>query len=173
MSSSLEHKKAGPRALIAIAVMIGLVGLIYVIDNERFYQWMIAAHVVAIISWMAGLLYLPRLFINHMDADKAGAEIFKGMEHRLLKIIMNPAMISSWALGLWLAFEGGHFFSGWFHAKLLAVVLLSAYHMVLAKAVRVFAVDANVKSQKYWRIVNEVPTLLMIVIVVMVIVKPF
>jgi protoporphyrinogen IX oxidase len=169
------HKKAGLRALIGLAGLIAVVALLYIIDNERFYLWMTAAHVLAIISWMAGLLYLPRLFINHIDAPAGSgtSEVFKGMEHRLLKIIMNPAMILSWLLGLWLGYSGGHFSEGWFHVKLLAVVLMTASHMYMAKAVRLFAADANIKSQKHWRIINEVPTLLMIVIVVLVVVKPF
>jgi protoporphyrinogen IX oxidase len=169
------HKKAGPRALMGLLGLAAIVALLYVIDNERFYLWMTVAHVLAIISWMAGLLYLPRLFINHIDAPigSATSETFKGMEHRLLKIIMNPAMILSWVFGLYLGYTGGHFSEGWFHAKLLAVVLMTASHMYLAKSVRLFAADANIKTQKHWRIVNEVPTVLMIVIVVLVIVKPF
>jgi protoporphyrinogen IX oxidase len=169
------HKKAGPRALMGLLGLAAIVALIYVIDNERFYLWMTAAHVLAIISWMAGLLYLPRLFINHIDAPigSATSETFKGMEHRLLKIIMNPAMVLSWGFGLYLGVAGGHFSEGWFHVKLLAVVLLTASHMYMAKSVRLFAADANTKSQKHWRIVNEVPTVLMIVIVVLVIVQPF
>ena len=174
-TASSGHKKSGPRALMGLAGLAALVGFIYVIDNERFYLWMVAAHVLAIISWMAGLLYLPRLFINHIDAPKGSltSETFKGMEHRLLKIIMNPAMILSWVIGLWLAYDGQHFSEGWFHVKLLAVVLMTASHMYMAKAVRLFAADANVKSQTHWRVVNEVPTVLMIIIVVLVIVKPF
>ena len=175
MSRSDGHKKAGPRALVGLGILVVVIGFLYVIDNERFYLWMVAAHVLAIISWMAGLLYLPRLFINHIDAPVGSltSETFKGMEYRLLKIIMNPAMILSWVIGLYLAYAGGHFTEGWFHVKLLAVVLMTASHMYLAKAVRLFASDANTKSQKHWRIVNEVPTVLMILIVVMVIVKPF
>jgi protoporphyrinogen IX oxidase len=170
-----DHKKAGPRALIGLSGLLAIIGLLYVIDNERFYLWMTAAHVLAIISWMAGLLYLPRLFINHIDAPagSAASEIFKGMEHRLLKIIMNPAMILSWVLGLYLGVAGGHFSEGWFHVKLLAVVLMTASHMYMAKSVRLFAADMNTQTQKHWRIVNEVPTVLMIVIIVLVVVKPF
>jgi protoporphyrinogen IX oxidase len=170
-----DHKKAGPRALIGLGMLVAIIALLYMIDNERFYLWMTAAHVLAIISWMAGLLYLPRLFINHIDTPigSATSETFKGMEHRLLKIIMNPAMILSWALGLYLGVAGGHFSEGWFHVKLLAVMLMTGSHMYMAKSVRMFASDANTKTQKHWRIVNEVPTVLMIVIVVLVIVKPF
>jgi protoporphyrinogen IX oxidase len=169
------HKKAGPRALFGLVVLFSIIALLYLIDNERFYLWMTAAHVLAVISWMAGLLYLPRLFINHIDAPvgSSTSETFKGMEHRLLKIIMNPAMILSWVLGLYLGYAGGHFSEGWFHVKLLAVVLMTASHMYMAKSVRLFANDANTSTQTHWRMVNEVPTLLMIIIIVMVIVKPF
>jgi protoporphyrinogen IX oxidase len=173
--SNSGHKKAGPRALMGLFALVAIIILLYVIDNERFYLWMTAAHVLAIISWMAGLLYLPRLFINHIDAPKGSqtSETLKGMEHRLLKIIMNPAMILSWVLGLYLGYAGGHFTEGWFHVKLLAVVLMTASHMYMAKSVRLFAADANTITQKHWRIINEVPTVLMIIIIVMVIVKPF
>ena len=173
--SAIEHKKAGPRALLGLLGLAAIIVLLYVVDNERFYLWITAAHVLAIISWMAGLLYLPRLFINHMDAPigSPASEAFKGMEHRLLKIIMNPAMMLSWVFGLYLGVVGGHFSEAWFHVKLLAVVLMTASHMYMAKAVRLFASDANTKTQKHWRIINEVPTVLMIVIVVLVIVKPF
>ena len=169
------HKKAGPRAMMGLIVLGAIIVLLYVVDNQRFYLWMTAAHVLAIISWMAGLLYLPRLVINHLDAPagSAMAETFKGMEHRLLKIIMNPAMILSWVLGLYLGYAGGHFTEGWFQVKLVAVILMTVSHMYLAKSVRLFAADANTRPQRHWRIVNEVPTVLMIVIVVMVIVKPF
>jgi len=137
--------------------------------------WVKALHVISIIAWMAGLLYLPRLFVYHAMAEPGSrqSETFKVMEWRLLKFIINPAMIATWVLGLWLAWEGGLFRSGWLHAKLAAVVALSAVHGYLAGAVRRFAEDSNRKSARHWRIVNEIPTLLMIVIVVLVIVKPF
>jgi putative membrane protein len=132
-------------------------------------------HVLAIISWMAGLLYLPRLFVYHADAPRGSelSETFKVMERRLLKAIMTPAMIVAWLAGLWLAYDGGYFSAGWFHAKLACVLALSAAHGYLASAVRAFAEDRNDKLSRHWRIVNEVPTLLMIAIVILVIVKPF
>jgi putative membrane protein len=101
------------------------------------------------------------------------SETFKVMERRLLRVIMNPAMTIAWAVGLWLAWSGGYFMDVWFHAKLACVLGLSAVHGVFAKAVRLFAEDRNEKTPRYWRIMNEVPTLLMIAIVVLVIVKPF
>ena len=139
------------------------------------YDWLKAFHVIAIIAWMAGLLYLPRLFVYHCDAPKGStqSETFKIMERRLLKAIMNPAMIAAWALGLILVWQGGWWRAGWLHGKLLLVLILSGTHGYLARQVRLFAADANTKPQRHWRIVNEVPTLLMIGIVILVIVKPF
>jgi putative membrane protein len=124
---------------------------------------------------MAGLLYLPRLFIYHCDAPRGSAmsETFKIMERRLLEIIMTPAMIVSWALGLWLAYEAGWFKAGWFHGKLALVLALSGVHGYFAGAARAFAEDRNTVSARHWRILNEVPTVLMLGIVVLVVVKPF
>lgn len=135
-------------------------------------------HVIAIIAWMAGLLYLPRLFVYHAGAEVGSetSETLKVMERRLLKFIMTPAMLVSWVLGLWLAFgEGAVQMSSdhWFHAKLLFVVLLSAFHMALAKWRKDFEADRNTHTARFFRIMNEVPTVLMIAIVLLVIVKPF
>jgi putative membrane protein len=139
------------------------------------YLWLKALHVVAIIAWMAGMLYLPRLFVYHCDAPKGSiqSETFKIMERRLLKAIINPAMIAAWVLGLVLVWQGGWLASGWLHAKVALVLGLSAVHGMLAKQVKIFAADRNTRPARYFRILNEVPTLLMVVIVVLVIVKPF
>ena len=139
------------------------------------YDWLKAFHVVAVIAWMAGLLYLPRLMVYHADAAPGSrqSETFKVMERRLLKAITTPAMIASWAFGLILVYQGGWLASGWFHAKLLLVLLLSAYHGLMAGWTRAFAEDRNARPARFYRVMNEVPTLLMIGIVVLVIVKPF
>ena len=139
------------------------------------YLWLKALHIVAVISWMAGLLYLPRLFVYHAVAAPGSeqSETFKVMERRLLKAIMTPAMIVAWAAGLILVWKGGWATAGWLHAKLALVIVLSGAHGYLAARVRAFAEDRNDKSQKFFRILNEVPTLLMLAIVVLVIVKPF
>jgi putative membrane protein len=139
------------------------------------YLWLKAAHVVAIIAWMAGMLYLPRLFVYHSQVppDSPQSATFKIMERRLLKAIINPAMTAAWILGLWLAWDGGLFRQGWLHAKLVLVVAMSALHGYFSAAVRAFAEDRNTRSARYWRMINEVPTLLMIGIVILVIVKPF
>ena len=136
-----------------------------------------AFHIIAIIAWMAGLLYLPRLFVYH-SMSKVGSEqseTFKVMERRLLKGITTPAMLASWVFGLILAFSGVIDWSkdGWFHAKLLLVVLLSAYHGLLAMWTRDFALDRNTRSARFYRIANEIPMLLMIGIVILVVVRPF
>src|SRR3954452_21249374 len=134
------------------------------------YQWLLAFHIIAVIAWMAGMLYLPRLFVYHCDADAGSkqSETFKVMERRLLRAIINPAMIAAWVTGLWLAFEGGFLRSGWLHGKLMLVILLSGVHGIFVRWVRHFAADRNTRSQKFYRIVNEIPTVLMIGIVILV-----
>lgn len=174
-TSAQSGRKAARRAVIAIVVLLVLVALIFWLDPSDLYLWIKAVHVIAIIAWMAGMLYLPRLFVYHSDAEPGSqtSETFKVMERRLLRVIMNPAMTIAWALGLWLAWSGGYFTSGWFHVKLAAVLGLSAVHGYFARAVRLYAEDRNDKTARHWRMINEVPTLLMIAVVIMVIVKPF
>lgn len=132
-------------------------------------------HVLAIIAWMAAILYLPRLFVYHskVAVGSETSELFKVMERRLLKAIMTPAMVVAWVAGLWLAYEAGWFRAGWFHGKLLLVVLLSSVHGYLAAATKRFSRDERPLSERGWRIMNEVPTLLMIGIVILVVAKPF
>src|SRR6185437_7010883 len=136
-----------------------------------------AFHVIAIIAWMAGLLYLPRLFVYHAQS-KIGSEqseTFKVMERRLLRYITTPAMLASWALGLILAFSGAIDWSrdGWFHLKLALVLALSAYSGLLPMWTKDFAEDRNTRRPRSYRIANEIPTLLMIGIVILAIVRPF
>ena len=144
------------------------------------YPWVKAFHVIAVIAWMAGMLYLPRLFVYHCAAEKGSvqSETFKVMERRLLRAIIDPAMIATWLLGLWLAWLGpdshwGWFASGWLQAKLVLVLAMSALHGLFARWVKAFAADANLHSQKFYRIINEVPTILLIAIVILAVVKPF
>lgn len=141
------------------------------------YLWVKAFHVVAVMSWMAGLLYLPRLFVYHtqVEAGSEQSELFKVMERRLMKAIMNPAMIVSVILGLVLMSSYGPeiWQQGWFHAKLVMIVILMGSHIMMGKWRRAFEADENTKSHKFFRVANEVPTLLMIGIVIMVIVQPF
>jgi putative membrane protein len=141
------------------------------------YPWIKALHVIAVIAWMAGLLYLPRLFVYHCDVPRGSAESerFKVMERRLLKQIMTPAMIAVWVLGLLLVATPGvlDWSAGWWHVKLLLVILMTGFQGGLSRWRRDFLEDRNTRSQRFYRIANEIPTLLMVVIVIMVIVKPF
>jgi len=138
------------------------------------YLWIKALHVIAIISWMAGLLYLPRLFVYHAGAGSGPqSETFKTMERRLYRYIMSPAMVVAWLTGLFLAVDGGALSAGWFHVKAVLVLAMTAAHLHDGVLLRLFARDANKHPVRYYRFINEVPTLLMIGIVVLVIVKPF
>jgi protoporphyrinogen IX oxidase len=145
------------------------------------YQWVLAFHIIAVIAWMAGMLYLPRLFVYHCVAEKGSvqSETFKVMERRLLRVIVNPAMVATWLLGLWLAWHVpdsrfGWFGSGWLQAKLVLVLILSALAGLFARWVKDFAADNNRHSQMFYRIINEIPTVMMIAIVLLLaVVKPF
>ena len=137
--------------------------------------WVKAFHIISVIAWMAALLYLPRLMVYH-TATAIGSEqseTFKVMERRLLRAIATPAMIATWVVGLWLASLLGVWSEGWLHAKLALVILLSAYHGLLARWVRQFARDQERRPARTYRIANEVPTIVMIAIVILVVVKPF
>ncbi len=139
------------------------------------YLWLKAFHIIAVISWMASLLYLPRLFVYHTMAKPGSeqSETFKVMERRLLRYIMLPAMIVSWALGIALMLVAHLMTVPWFWAKFVAVLALSAMHGMLARWTRDFSLDRNRHSDKFYRIINEVPTLLMIAIVLLAVLKPF
>jgi putative membrane protein len=128
-----------------------------------------------VIAWMAGLFYLPRLFVYHVDAPKGSqqSETFKVMERRLLKAIINPSMVAVWITGPLLAYGEEAWIDHWLHAKLLFVLILSGFHGYLGGRVRAFANDANDKSARFYRILNEVPTALMLIIVFLVVLKPF
>lgn len=167
--------KAMQRAALAIGIFLVLTGLLFYFAPDNLYLWAKAIHVIAVISWMAGMLYLPRLFVYHADAEPGSvqSETFKVMERRLLRAIINPAMILTWVFGLWLAWKGFAFHGGWLHAKIALVVLMSGVHGYLAGSVRRFAEDRNTKPARHWRLVNEIPTVLMIIIVILVVVKPF
>jgi putative membrane protein len=163
------------RAAVAIAITAALVGLLVLWRPSGLYPWLKAAHVIAIIAWMAGMLYLPRLFVYHCEAEPGSrqSETFKLMERRLLGVIINPAMVASWGLGLWLAWDGGWYAAGWLQAKVALALMLSGLHGFFVRWVRDFGADRNRHSQKFYRIINEVPTLLMIGMVILAVVKPF
>jgi putative membrane protein len=163
------------RVIVGLAITAAIVAALLIWRPSGLYLWVKAVHVIAVISWMAGMLYLPRLFVYHCDAEPGSkqSETFKVMERRLLTIIINPAMVATWALGLWLAFDNGVYKAGWFQAKFVLVVLLSGVHGFFVRCVRDFAADQNRRPQKFYRLINEVPTLLMFGIVILAVVKPF
>jgi putative membrane protein len=141
------------------------------------YPWTKAFHIIAMVAWMAGLFYLPRLYIYHCEvhAGSLESERFKLMEYRLLKQIMNPAMIATWIFGIILVLTPGliDWTSGWWHLKLFCVILMTAFHMAAGRWRKDFARDANTRRQKFYRYANEFPTVLLVIIVIMVVVKPF
>ncbi len=139
------------------------------------YLWIKSFHIIAVIAWMAGMLYLPRLFVYHCEAEPGSkqSETFKVMERRLLKAIINPAMIATWIFGLWLVWLGGFDRSPWLWVKFTLVIVLSGFHGWLVRLWRDFASDRNRHSQKFYRIINEVPAVLMVLIVLLVVLKPF
>ena len=162
--NSVRHPRSGLAAIAKVFVVL----------------WIKALHIISVIAWMAGMLYLPRLFVYHADVPKGSAlsETFKVMERRLVRAIINPAMIATYVFGFWLAWLGpdsryGWFVSPWLHLKLVLVLALSAVYGMLARWQKDFAVDNNRHSQRFYRIINEVPTALMILIVILAVVKPF
>ncbi|MGD0191910.1 MAG: protoporphyrinogen oxidase HemJ [Rhizomicrobium sp.] len=139
------------------------------------YLWVKALHIIAVIAWMAGMLYLPRLFVYHCEttAGSAESERFKVMERRLLRLIVNPAMIAVWIFGIMLAVSSDAWRDKWLDVKLILVLALTGVHGMFAGWVRLFARDANTRPARFYRIWNEVPTALMIGIVILAVVKPF
>jgi putative membrane protein len=167
--------RARRRASVAIVFFVVLAAGLFVWRPDDLFLWVKALHLIAVISWMAGLLYMPRLFIYHTDAepDSVQSETFKVMEQRLLRVIMNPAMMLTWLFGLYLAWSVYGFHGTWLHLKIVLVVLLTAVHVFFSRSVKAFARDENHRSARFWRVMNEAPTVLMIVIVVLAVVKPF
>lgn len=145
---------------------------------NHYYLWIKALHLIAVFAWMAGLFYLPRLFVYHADpqiTSESGA-MLTIMERRLLRAIMNPAMIVSWIFGLMLIIYQmniGGFTQGWLHLKLTSVMVLTGFHMMLAYYRKQFEAGTNTKTHLYFRVINEIPTIFLIIIVIAVIVKPF
>ncbi|NNM73691.1 protoporphyrinogen oxidase HemJ [Enterovirga aerilata] len=139
------------------------------------YPTLKSLHIISMVAWMAGMFYLPRLFVYHADAPRGSpqSETFKVMERRLLKAIINPAMAATWIFGLWLAWETEAYRQGWFHAKFAIVLLLSGLHGIFVRRLREFAEDRNGHSARYYRVINEVPTACLVAIVVLVVFKPF
>jgi len=142
---------------------------------DNWEIWAKALHIMSVIAWMAGLFYLPRLFVYHVDAPRGSvqSETFKVMERRLLKGIMNPALVAVWITGPAIAYGYGEWDEHWLHAKLLLVLAMTGFHGYLALAVKAFAADRNRHGSKFYRVLNELPTVLMALIVILVIVRPF
>ena len=170
-----ETRNRWSRAIVAIAVVVVLVAGLAVWHPSNLYPWLKAFHVMAVIAWMSGMLYLPRLFVYHCGAEAGSrqSETFKVMERRLLRAIINPAMVASWALGLWMIYDGAWISAHWLQFKLLLVVALSGIHGMLSRWTGDFAADRNRHTERFFRIVNEVPAVLMIGIVILVVIKPF
>ena len=142
---------------------------------SEFYPWIKALHIISVIAWMAGFLYLPRLFVYHCRAETGSlqSETFKVMERRLLRAIMNPAMIAAWVFGLTMLFLGEIWRESWMHPKLLLVLALTVTHIAMARWRREFAEDRNTRSERFYRIANEVPAVLMVFVVILAVVKPW
>lgn len=174
-TSQREGRKAGIKAYSSIAVVVLLAIAAWWFEPDWLYDWLKVLHIVAVISWMVGLFYLPRLFVYHADAASAGepSATFVVMEQRLVKVIMNPAMMVSWAVGLWLAWSGFAFLGLWLWLKIAAVIGLTVFHVFLSRSARKFAAGENAMTARQWRMANEIPTVLMILVVIMVIIKPF
>jgi len=173
MTAEAANPWIGP--IVGIAIVAAAVGGLAIWHPSGLYPWFKAVHVMTVIAWMAGMLYLPRLFVYHCEAEPGSrqSETFKIMERRLLRGIINPAMVATWVLGLWMAYDGNALSAHWLQVKMLLVVALSAVHGMLVRWTRDFAADQNRHSQRFYRIINEIPTVLMIGIVILVVIKPF
>lgn len=144
--------------------------------EHALYLWIKAGHVIAVIAWMAGMLYLPRLYVYHADAEKGSdkSETFKVMERRLLRMIVNPAMIAAWLFGgTMIALNPALMHEGWLHVKLTCLLLMQLVHALYARWRKAFERDENTRSASFYRWWNEAPTVLLVVIVIMVVVRPF
>ncbi len=163
------------RVIVGVLAVATIFGGLALWHPPGLYLWIKAIHVMAVISWMAGMLYLPRLFVYHCEAEVGSkqSETFKVMERRLLRGIINPSMVVSWALGLWLAYDSGLWTDHWLQLKVVFVAILSGIHGMLVRWTRDFAADQNRHTQRFYRIINEIPALLMVGIVILVVVKPF
>jgi len=170
---STQSKDRSVLAALAVGAVLAVILFGFVSVDAQL--WVKALHILAVIAWMVGMLYLPRLFVYHTEAGAGSpaAETFKVMERRLQRAIINPAMIVTWVAGLWLAIEVYAFQGGWLHAKLLLVVLMTGVHGYLSAARKRLERDEITRTTRHWRIVNEIPTLLLIAIVILVVVKPF
>ncbi len=173
--SASEGRKAARKAAFWIVTVVVLAVLAILFQPPWLYEWLKVLHVIALISWMVGLFYLPRIFVYHTDCepDSETDKTFVVMESRLLKVIMGPAMVVTWGAGLALAWLGFGFIGLWLWLKILFVVGLTGFHHYLAKSAKRFAAGERPGTARQWRMRNEIPTILMIGIVIFVIIKPF
>lgn len=174
-TSGSEGRKASIKARMSIVIVAAAAAAAWWFDPPWLYGWLKVLHVVAVISWMVGLFYLPRLFVYHADAAPGGepAATFVVMEERLVRVIMNPAMMISWTVGLWLAWDGFAFSGLWLWIKIAGVAGLTVFHVFLSRSAKRFAAGRNGMTARQWRMANEVPTVLMILVIIMVVIKPF
>ncbi|RCL01615.1 MAG: putative membrane protein [Candidatus Tokpelaia sp. JSC085] len=172
-NSFLTTSRIWTEFIVVVLATVGIMSLAVLWLPFQAYSWIKAVHVIAIISWMAGLLYLPRLFVYHCAVEKDSIQYatFKTMEQRLLRYIIHPGMLLSWTTGFWMTWKMYHFQGGWLYLKLSAAFLLSVFHGLLVCATCHFIDGCNRPSQRIWRFLNEVPTLLMIIAVIAVIIK--
>jgi protoporphyrinogen IX oxidase len=175
MSATTPAVAKDRSVLVVLLAGLALALVLFLFVPLEAQLWITALHVVAVISWMAGMLYLPRLFVYHTEAgaDAPEARTFTVMERRLMRGIINPAMVLTWVAGLWLASQVYGFQGGWLHAKIALVVLMTGLHGYLSASRKRFERGEITRSSRHWRIVNEVPAVLMVLIVILVIVKPF
>ncbi|MBW3099139.1 protoporphyrinogen oxidase HemJ [Pseudohoeflea coraliihabitans] len=173
-TSAKEGRRAAARAAVWGAGTLLLAAAAIWLQPDWLYGWLKVIHIVALISWMVGLFYLPRLFVYHADCapDSETARTLAVMEGRLLTVIMRPAMLVTWAAGLMLAWLGFGFAGGWLWAKIVLVVGLTGFHGYLARAAKRFASGEDAGTARQWRMRNEVPTILLILIVALVVLKP-
>ena len=174
VATSQPSRSPAFRAGASLVITVAAAAALIIVMGDAAYLWIKAFHIIAVIAWMAGMLYLPRLFVYHADTRVGSpqSETFKVMEGRLLNYITTPAMTVTWVLGLWLAWRSGFYAAPWLHAKIALVLALSGLHGYLSAATRRFREDQNTQPARHWRIINEVPTVLMIGIVILVDVKP-
>ena len=142
-------------------------------NGNKLILWIKVIHIISVISWMVGLLYLPRLFVYHSEniTNKDITSTFKIMEYRLYRFIMNPAMMVVWLSGLVLLYDNG--IESWLSIKFLLVLLMTSFHIFLKRCINNFELESNQYSSKFFRIINEIPTVLMIFIVILVVLKPW
>ncbi|MBY7649069.1 MAG: protoporphyrinogen oxidase HemJ [Candidatus Liberibacter europaeus] len=173
--SDQSGKKAQAIAYISLFIFLIVSLVFFFFFTSNFFLCIKSIHIISVISWMAGLLYMPRIFVYHSYSTPGTDQykVFEIMEERLLKVIMNPAMILSWICGLYMIYVRSHSQIGWFRLKLVFTFILSAYHLYLAILIKDFKNNLSHKDSSYFKIINEIPTIIMIIVVFLSVVRPF